>query len=1243
MSEIGVSAESELRTIFINSSMKTHMVMSVSDVDTVGDFKRKVAIEHSRCFPDKGDIEIHAMKVKRKSMFYHLANSMLVRSAFSGFNGTWFLYMDATSTSLTRNLEASWEDHLNQSLDRPQSAELEPRNVGSSLDPAAAGDLLQPVDSSTINLGNSSFPDLPPLKQSVHNIQQLQSSNQFDSGKFEEPLKVLDHKSKSLGAGSCKSDDTGMQEPTAPSVNDVNNKDLGLDGHETRGELSVTLKKEKSKRNQNAQAGGGSAENLLLLSSKKKQKEMEIEVAYSDLPKDSVDEHDARDAEFHSNGELLKTLTDGEHEREVVASEELVSRHLSDDQPVEPDLIDGKKKKKKKHVKVQNEVSLLEAINPPNEARAEEMHSAPDKQNAVSGLELQVGPHEREVVASEELVSRHLSNDWAVEPDLIDGKKKKKKKHVKLQNEVSMLEAINHQNEAPAEEVHSAPDKQNAVSGLELQGGPHLYNDVSSSVANSAEVVQDVLLDKNKEAVIGGEVENKGCDALETTDIKSKKRKKHRSATDKKIALQLIEETNKEEMSYRNDKEILGTHEANDAGKENLISKDKRLDLNEAHMNGQHGNDVNDANVSIETIAKVLADLSAGQSEDADLGIESEKKAENLMETKEKKSKKSKKRRTIPEKHGAPQLAEEVNKENVGLKFTMSSVNISSHEGDDTVKEANASKAKVLNFNEAEMNNQDENDMGRSPKAHVVIQAGDSRDKRRTKVKAKKTRYAGVGKQDVSGEIEANEKSEDRVFDTDPHGDIDKEIDNGLALTENPKASQYDELKNRDAHKVSESEVKTTNLTSIIEDNLQSKDEKGRRKSKRSRASDDKALSQLSEKDLGIHLTDGDREESPSATNAKKSKSRKATLHTHVSETTLDKDKLLEMHGSAGKNMEEPKKRKKSRSEKAKLKTISLDPDLEKDMGIKADASKPGNDFIDFIGTFSAEEQMHESLEPREDIQAKGAHVEKEHQGKSDEQVKKLSDYSECTMPALESANKSNDLDEKRTSVITHENFGAASEAEQTALTENNTLLEKTNVDPTESSDNNTESVNGTIYTNGKGRRALSRSDRYRVAVRKPLNKKLEEVLNDYNQKKNSVANEESIFQQNGSESSEDGGEINYSDATTQNVSDDSDTSDFSGGGDETPRPANGENTKSPKNGLSKDIRNKETSGDEIVLSQSAATKKSLDTILRSSRRYKKAKVTASQILREDEESQQLELVPDSLLDHGSPVALSKP
>ncbi|XP_054790804.1 uncharacterized protein LOC129296234 [Prosopis cineraria] len=94
-------------TVFIDTSLDTHLAMIAYDADTVSDLKKRIMLEHPLCFPKIGQIKIHAIKVKRRGYFYHLADSMLVRSAFSGFKKTWFLSMDASAVTENEKTQIS--------------------------------------------------------------------------------------------------------------------------------------------------------------------------------------------------------------------------------------------------------------------------------------------------------------------------------------------------------------------------------------------------------------------------------------------------------------------------------------------------------------------------------------------------------------------------------------------------------------------------------------------------------------------------------------------------------------------------------------------------------------------------------------------------------------------------------------------------------------------------------------------------------------------------------------------------------------------------------------------------------------------------------------------------------------------------------------------------------------------------------------------------------------------------------
>ncbi|CAI8598135.1 unnamed protein product [Vicia faba] len=91
--------------VFIDTNLDTHLALTVSDHDTVSDFKKRVVLEHPLCFPKIGQIQINGIKVKRNGHFYHLSDSMIVKSAFSGYNKSWFLSVDVSALEDCRQNE----------------------------------------------------------------------------------------------------------------------------------------------------------------------------------------------------------------------------------------------------------------------------------------------------------------------------------------------------------------------------------------------------------------------------------------------------------------------------------------------------------------------------------------------------------------------------------------------------------------------------------------------------------------------------------------------------------------------------------------------------------------------------------------------------------------------------------------------------------------------------------------------------------------------------------------------------------------------------------------------------------------------------------------------------------------------------------------------------------------------------------------------------------------------------------
>ncbi|XP_045812094.1 uncharacterized protein LOC123906270 isoform X1 [Trifolium pratense] len=91
--------------IFIDTNLDTHFALTVSDHDSVFDLKKIIESEHPSCFPKIGPIQIHGIKVKRNGYFYHLSDSMIVKSAFSSFNKTWYLSVDVSALEDCRQNE----------------------------------------------------------------------------------------------------------------------------------------------------------------------------------------------------------------------------------------------------------------------------------------------------------------------------------------------------------------------------------------------------------------------------------------------------------------------------------------------------------------------------------------------------------------------------------------------------------------------------------------------------------------------------------------------------------------------------------------------------------------------------------------------------------------------------------------------------------------------------------------------------------------------------------------------------------------------------------------------------------------------------------------------------------------------------------------------------------------------------------------------------------------------------------
>ncbi|KAJ8769166.1 hypothetical protein K2173_000941 [Erythroxylum novogranatense] len=86
--------------VFVETNVRTYMVLAVSPDISAADFKRKLEAAHFNCFPKSGEIRVQNLMVNRKSCFYHLPDSFPIKYSFQGLKRTWFLHAEvSTGTS----------------------------------------------------------------------------------------------------------------------------------------------------------------------------------------------------------------------------------------------------------------------------------------------------------------------------------------------------------------------------------------------------------------------------------------------------------------------------------------------------------------------------------------------------------------------------------------------------------------------------------------------------------------------------------------------------------------------------------------------------------------------------------------------------------------------------------------------------------------------------------------------------------------------------------------------------------------------------------------------------------------------------------------------------------------------------------------------------------------------------------------------------------------------------------------
>ncbi|ONK68617.1 uncharacterized protein A4U43_C05F14010 [Asparagus officinalis] len=169
--------------VFIDTNIGTHLALSIPPDIKAGDLKRRLEKEHLSCFGNLGEIVVHTLMVKRRSYFYHLPDSLPIKSAFHGIRRTWFLQMNA---SMLQNIESDesplkrTQNHKDQMI---QSSEEEPSTLSNSdiTQCSQLENLITFKDKSRVSVVNGEQPETHPVPMDNGNANHLLSGHQLES------------------------------------------------------------------------------------------------------------------------------------------------------------------------------------------------------------------------------------------------------------------------------------------------------------------------------------------------------------------------------------------------------------------------------------------------------------------------------------------------------------------------------------------------------------------------------------------------------------------------------------------------------------------------------------------------------------------------------------------------------------------------------------------------------------------------------------------------------------------------------------------------------------------------------------------------------------------------------------------------------------------------------------------------------------------------------------------------------
>ncbi|KAL3736583.1 hypothetical protein ACJRO7_025513 [Eucalyptus globulus] len=166
--------------VFTVTGIGTRIAVSVAPTITASDLKRVLERAHYNCFPEIGEIRVDGVMVERRSCLYYLPNSMPIKYAFQGIEGSWFIHLDITCLE---SLSQPCLQHCIAIADHVSDVcDTDPLKSQSLLLP----DKIQGMDKYGAKGSHYSKPLLPQLQRDIHGAKKKKRSNHRWEGCSEE-------------------------------------------------------------------------------------------------------------------------------------------------------------------------------------------------------------------------------------------------------------------------------------------------------------------------------------------------------------------------------------------------------------------------------------------------------------------------------------------------------------------------------------------------------------------------------------------------------------------------------------------------------------------------------------------------------------------------------------------------------------------------------------------------------------------------------------------------------------------------------------------------------------------------------------------------------------------------------------------------------------------------------------------------------------------------------------------------